>query len=77
MDLTSMLSKIKIPVLLVWGDRDGLLPKNNLAAVYAAGIGAPYITYNSAEFPDAAHLPHGEDATQMQNDVISFIEAHK
>jgi pimeloyl-ACP methyl ester carboxylesterase len=77
MNLTPLLSNIDIPVLLAWGDKDGLLPKDNLAAVYAAEIGAPYITYYPGAFQEAAHLPHGEDAAQMQSDVITFIEAYK
>lgn len=77
MDLTPLLPKIDIPVLLVWGEKDGLLPKYDLAAEFASGVGAPYITYFPGEFQEAAHLPHGEDAAQMQSDVIAFIEAHR
>ncbi|MCB9033716.1 MAG: alpha/beta hydrolase [Chitinophagales bacterium] len=77
MDLTPFLSQIDIPVLLIWGAKDGLLPKDNLASKYAIAVGTPYIHYNPNKYLEAAHLPHAEDYLQFQSDAIDFIETYK
>lgn len=77
MDLTPYLPQINIPVLLIWGEKDGLLPKNNLASKYANAIGVPYIHYNPNKYLEVAHLPHAENYLQFQIDAIDFIEQYK
>jgi pimeloyl-ACP methyl ester carboxylesterase len=77
LDLTSKLNQIKLPIMLVWGDKDGLLPRNNLAQKYVSNLGSTDITYDATKYLLSAHLPHAEEWQQFNVDAKSFIEAHK
>ena len=77
LDLTSKLTQIKLPVLLIWGDKDGLLPRNNLAQKYSANIGSPDFTYDPSKYILSAHSPHAEEWQQFNIDVKAFVESHK
>lgn len=77
LDLTSQLHQIQVPVLLVWGALDGLLPRDNLAQKFIDNVGSPDITYDSFKYLVSAHLPHAEEWQQFNSDAKSFIESHK
>ncbi len=79
LDLTSQLNKIKLPVMLVWGAKDGLLPKDNLAQKFAANIGTPSskFKYDPNKYLLSAHLPHFEEWQAFDVDAKTFIEANK
>lgn len=77
LDLTTQLHQINVPVLLVWGALDGLLPRNNLAQKFIINVGSTDVTYNPAKYLFSAHLPHAEDWQQMNTDAKIFIESHK
>ena len=77
LDLTSKLNQITLPVMLVWGANDGLLPKDNLAQKFADNIGSTSFTYDNTKYVLSAHLPHFEEWQQFNADAKTFIEAHK
>jgi pimeloyl-ACP methyl ester carboxylesterase len=77
LDLTSKLNQITLPVMLVWGDKDGLLPKNNLAQKFIDNIGTTDLTYDETKYLLSAHLPHFEEWQQFNIDTKIFVEAHK
>jgi len=77
LDLTNQLNQIKLPLLLVWGELDGILPKNNLAQKYLTNVGSSDVTYDANKYLLSAHLPHFEEWQQFNLDAKTFIEAHK
>lgn len=77
LDLTSKLNQIQLPVMLIWGEKDGLLPKYNLAEKFADNIGSTDFTYDDSKYLLSAHLPHFEEWQQCNVDVKTFVEAHK
>lgn len=77
LDLTSKLNQIKLPVMLIWGAKDGLLPRDNLAQKFAANIGSADFTYDASKYLLSAHSPHSEEWQQFNIDVKTFVEAHK
>lgn len=77
LDLTAELNKIKLPVMLVWGAQDGLLPKNNLAQKFLSNVGSDDVTFDNNKYPLSAHIPHAEEWQQFNIDAKIFIESHK
>lgn len=77
LDLTTQLHQIKLPILLVWGEQDGLLPKNNLAQKFMSNVGSSVKTYDAMKYLLSAHLPHAEEWQQFNIDAKIFIEANK
>lgn len=67
-ELDQQLGQIRVPVLVMWGDRDRLVHRS-AADVWAEGIpGAKLISY-----PDLGHMPMVEDAQRSAADVLRFI----
>ena len=79
LDLTSQLHQIKLPVMLVWGAKDGLLPKDNLAPKFISNIGTPpsKLKYDTNKSLLSAHLPHFEEWQMFDLDTKTFVEAYK
>lgn len=77
LDLTSKLHQITLPVMLVWGAQDGLLPKNDLAQKFADNIGSTSLKYDELQYLLSAHLPHFEEWQQFNIDAKTFVEANK
>lgn len=76
LNLTPLLNKIDIPILLIWGDKDAFLPKNNLAIQFRNAIGAN-VSYNPTKYLLTGHVPHAEDFLTFQLDANAFINANK
>lgn len=69
--LDARLGEIKVPVLVMWGDRDRLVHRS-AADVWVRGIaGAQLVTY-----PDLGHMPMVEDPARSAADVRAFIGRH-
>jgi pimeloyl-ACP methyl ester carboxylesterase len=77
MDLTSQLNKIKLPLMLVWGAKDGLLPRINLAQKYVTNVGSTDVIYDANKYLLSGHIPHAEEWQQFDIDAKAFVEAHK
>lgn len=62
------LSKIAVPTLILWGDRDKLLDPGDAPKFAAAIAGSKLIIYH-----DVGHVPMEEDATQSAADLDAWI----
>lgn len=76
-DLTAQLHLIKTPILLVWGAKDGLNPRNNLAQKFITNIGTSQITYSPIKYQLSANIPHIEEWQLFNIDAKAFIELYK
>jgi non-heme chloroperoxidase len=62
------LGRIAVPTLLVWGDRDGLLPPQEQQRLAAAIPGA-----RSQVYPETGHSPHWEHPERFAADLDAFM----
>ena len=69
-DDTAELERIAAPTLLVWGDRDGLLERQEQARLAAAIPGARSLVY-----PETGHSPHWERPERFTADLDAFRPA--
>jgi abhydrolase domain-containing protein 6 len=70
--LDSQLSEFRVPVLVMWGERDRLLHISS-AEVWKNGIpGAELISY-----PALGHMPMLEDPSRSASDILAFIAKHQ
>jgi non-heme chloroperoxidase len=67
-DDTADLGRIAAPTLLVWGDRDGLLPREEQQRLAAAIPGA-----RSQVYPETGHSPHWERPERFVADLDAFL----
>ncbi|MBB4198238.1 pimeloyl-ACP methyl ester carboxylesterase [Rhodoblastus sphagnicola] len=65
----ALLAAIKAPTLLVWGDKDMLIPIGNLSHYLALIPGG-----RSVVFPDLGHLPQEEAPVQSLAPVRAFLD---
>jgi pimeloyl-ACP methyl ester carboxylesterase len=77
LDLTSSVNAIRLPVMLVWGAQDGLLPRDPLAQKMVNAMASPNLIYDPSKYLISAHVPHAEEWQQFNTDAKAFIEAHK
>jgi pimeloyl-ACP methyl ester carboxylesterase len=61
------LGQIRAPTLLLWGDRDALIPQAEQEALAAAIPGARRITH-----PGGGHAPHWEDPARVAAEIAGF-----
>jgi steroid delta-isomerase-like uncharacterized protein len=67
-DSLEELHKIKAPTLIVWGDRDAILPRSDQETLAAAITGSRLLIY-----PDAGHAFYWEDPGRVALDLAAFI----
>jgi steroid delta-isomerase-like uncharacterized protein len=67
-DFAGDLSKIRVPTLIVWGDRDVRYPRSEQEAIAAAIPDSRLVVY-----PGAGHLLHVEEPDRVASDLKSFI----
>ncbi|HSK84709.1 MAG TPA: alpha/beta hydrolase [Rubrobacter sp.] len=68
-DTSKELHKIKVPTLLVWGDRDAASPRSEQGVLVEAIAGSRLVVYEGA-----GHSVHWEDPERFASDLVSFIE---
>ena len=68
-DDTAELGRIATPTLLVWGDRDRLLPPTGQQRLAAAIPGA-----RSQLYPETGHSPHWERPERFAADLDAFVQ---
>jgi rifampin ADP-ribosylating transferase len=61
---------ITAPTLIIWGERDGLLSRDDQETLAAAIPGSQLIVY-----PDTGHLVLWEQPEQVANDLTDFVTA--
>jgi pimeloyl-ACP methyl ester carboxylesterase len=64
------LGKISAPTLLVWGDRDALVPRADQDLLLNSIAGARLIVYQGA-----GHAPHWEEPQRFARNVTAFAQA--
>jgi pimeloyl-ACP methyl ester carboxylesterase len=67
-DPIPLLRQIRVPVLLVWGDRDAMIPVGNAADYIREMPQASVVT-----FPALGHVPHEEAPAQSLVPVRAFL----
>lgn len=68
-DPEPLLRRIEVPVLLVWGVKDAMIPVANAADYQRALPAAELVT-----FADLGHLPHEEAPAESLRPVRAFLE---
>jgi proline iminopeptidase len=86
MDLTPMMNRIKLPTLLMWGDKDGLLPpdkvpnhpaQTELVKAFMDNISTPDNDKFFVRYMQSAHQPMQEEGPKFAIDVALFVERYK
>jgi pimeloyl-ACP methyl ester carboxylesterase len=67
--LASYLYRIHCPTLIVWGERDGVVPLSH-GEVYQAGIAAAELVV----IPACGHLPQVEQPQALTTAVVNFLD---
>jgi pimeloyl-ACP methyl ester carboxylesterase len=67
-----LLSSIKVPTLILWGERDPLIEPSAAKKFAAAISGSKLITY-----PEVGHLPQLEIPQRSAADVAAFLKANQ
>jgi pimeloyl-ACP methyl ester carboxylesterase len=70
-DRTSELKGLKMPVLILWGEKDHLIPVGDAKRFAADVAGAEVRTY-----ADLGHVPMEEDGARTAADVVAFLAKH-
>lgn len=73
LELDAEMDAITLPVALLWGERDGLIPVSQ-AADFEAAIGTPGESFIYVGFPESAHEPMAEEPGDFTNVVRTFVE---
>lgn len=66
------IGNLKMPVLLLWGEQDKVIPVSHAKAFEAAIAGSKLIIYK-----DAGHLPMEETPDQVARDIGTWIEGNE
>lgn len=64
------LHKIEAPTLIIWGDQDSLLPREDAEALAAAIPGAQFLVYHGA-----GHVFYWEEPERVAENLAAFIES--
>jgi pimeloyl-ACP methyl ester carboxylesterase len=67
--LAGYLYRVKCPTLIVWGERDGVVPVAH-GHVYQAEVRGAALTV----LPSSGHLPHVEQPEALANAVLEYLE---
>jgi pimeloyl-ACP methyl ester carboxylesterase/tetratricopeptide (TPR) repeat protein len=67
-DFSAALSTIRVPTLLVWGDRDAFTGRSEQDALAAAINGSRLVIYSGA-----GHSPHWEEPERFARQIASFV----
>jgi pimeloyl-ACP methyl ester carboxylesterase len=68
----SAISQASIPVLLIWGKQDSVLPVTNATDITTRISGAEFFAVDSA-----GHLPHMEQAGLVRARMLAFLATHE
>lgn len=71
LDYTNQLNDINVPVMILWGKADGMLP---LELAYDARDALKLNAEHFYVFQESAHSPHYEETVLFNQKVISFIQ---
>ena len=63
------LTKIHVPSLMIWGDKDAIVPRSDQEALMAGIEGSNLFVY-----PGVGHAIYWEQPTQVASDLVAFVE---
>ena len=67
-DHTSELAAIRRPTLLIWGDGDSIIDRQQEQALRSAIVGSQLVIYSGV-----GHTPHWEDPARFAGDLVTFV----
>jgi pimeloyl-ACP methyl ester carboxylesterase len=68
-DSSMELNKIKTPTLIIWGDKDSIIPRSEQETLRERIAGSRLVVY-----PRAGHALYWEEPAHVASDVVAFIE---
>lgn len=68
-DSSEELNKIKTPTLIIWGDRDAIIPRSEQETLRERIAGSRLVVY-----PGAGHVLYWEEPAHVASDIVAFIE---
>jgi len=68
-DSSEKLNKIKAPTLIVWGNKDGIIPRSEQETLLKRITGSRLVVY-----PGAGHALYWEEPAHFASDIVVFIE---
>ena len=68
-DCLEKLNKIKCPTLMVWGDKDGIIPRSDQETLLKRIPNSRLVVY-----PNAGHVLYWEEPASFVSDIVTFIE---
>jgi len=68
-DPAPLLRRVKAPTLLLWGEKDGMIPVAN-AADYARELPHSRVVI----LPGLGHVPHEEAPVKALSQILSFLD---
>ena len=68
-DLEMILEKIKVPTLILWGKKDGVLPVKDAYRIQEKIDGSEFRI-----IPKAKHSPHREAPEELAENIINFLQ---
>jgi pimeloyl-ACP methyl ester carboxylesterase len=68
-DSSEELNKIKIPTLIIWGDRDAVIPRSEQETLRERIARSRLVVY-----PGAGHALYWEEPAHIASDIAAFIE---
>jgi pimeloyl-ACP methyl ester carboxylesterase len=69
-DFSTEMGKIKVPAMLIWGDRDSFCIRNDQEMLSAALSNARVVIY-----PGSGHGAHWDEPKRFATDLIDFVKA--
>jgi pimeloyl-ACP methyl ester carboxylesterase len=70
-DFADELDAIEAPTLLLWGDRDALVPRHDQDVALTTVPDAALIVYEGA-----GHAVHWEQPQRLASDLVAFVHEH-
>lgn len=68
-DSTKELNRIKAPTLIVWGDKDVVIPRSDQETLREGIVDSQLVVY-----PGAGHALYWEKPAQFASDIVAFID---
>jgi pimeloyl-ACP methyl ester carboxylesterase len=68
-DSSEELNKIETPTLIIWGDKDAVIPRSEQETLQELIAGSRLVVY-----PGAGHALYWEEPAHFASDIVAFIE---
>jgi len=68
-DSSEELNKIKTPTLIIWGDKDAIIPRSEQETMLERIVNSRLVVY-----PDAGHALYWEEPAHFASDIAAFIK---